>query len=514
MPARTRSALRPSSSLAPGARRSLLVRVAGSLLAVALALVAVIDPILGIAGAVTVALAAGFARSATFGICAFVACTYAEIVTSYTGNPALSPIKICGGALIAIGLLDLATRTRHGARRPAPAWSRHPVVLAGMVGLLAIGVASASWAVNTDQVRTLSERLLTEALVFIAIGVFLLRRAQFHAVALTALVAGTWSTVTGVAIGNEAFGRALGTFTDPNEYAAAMVASIALGFGAMGGMRSRWGSAAIVVGIAICGWGILASQSRGGLLALGAVGAVVVLTSHGRERVRMLGASFMLLAAATSVLMLTPTGQQSLERITNGDSSGRSDLWRIAVLQFRSEPLHGVGLGNYPAVAARFVTAETEHTELVNSVAPRTTHNSYLELAAELGLLGLGAFALFVGGSLVLAVRGIRIARRLRDATAVRLGRGVLAATVGLLATNLFLSGHYSELLWALIAMCVAFHAWAARQLQLSLAIEAAQEIVANLPVDEVDADLSEVLAIAALDELEAMPELLEPARR
>lgn len=489
----------------------MLVRVAGAMLAVLLALVSVIDPVLGIAGAVTVALAVGFARSATFGICAFVACTYAEIVTTYTGNPALSPIKVCGGALVAIGLLDLATRTRHGARRPAPAWSRHPVVLAGMVGFIALGIASASWAVNTDQVRTLSERLVTEALVFVAIGVFLLRRAQFQAVALTAIVAGTWSTLTGVLLGNETFGRALGTFTDPNEYAAAMVASIALGYGALAGTRSRWGSAAILLGIAICGWGILASQSRGGLVALCAVGVVIVLTSHGRERVRMLGGSLVLLAAATAALMFTATGQQSLERITNGDSSGRSDLWRIAVLQFRSEPLHGVGLGNYPAVAARFVTAETEHTELINSAAPRTTHNSYLEIAAELGALGLFTFTLFAGGALVLAVRGIRTARRLGDAIGVRLGRGVLAATVGVLASCAFLSGHYNELLWALLAACVAFHAWAARQLQLAAAVETAQQIVRNLPVDEVHADMSEALAIAALEELEDLPELLEP---
>lgn len=489
------------------------MRAAGALLAVLLALLAVIDPILGIAGFLTVALAVGFMRSATFGLCAFVAGTYAEIVTTYTGNPALSPIKVCGGAIIAVGLLDLVTRTRHGVRRPAPAWSRHPLVLAGMVGFIALGIASASWATNIDQVRTLSERLVTEALVFIAIGVLLLRRAQFHAVAVTALMAGTSSTLIGVLLGNETFGRALGTFTDPNEYAAAMVASIALGFGAMGASRSRWATAAMLAGIATCGWGILASQSRGGLLALVAVGAVIVLTSRGRERVRMLGATLVLLAAATSVLMLTPTGQESLERITNGDSSGRSDLWRIAVLQFRSEPLHGVGLGNYPAVAARFVTAETEHTELINSVAPRTTHNSYLEIAAELGLLGLATFGLFAGGALVLAVRGIRIARRLGDATAVRLGRGVLAAAVGVLASCIFLSGHYGELLWALLAACVAFSGWAERQARLAAALEAAQEIVENLPVDEVDADLTEVLAIAAIDELDSLPGLLDAPR-
>lgn len=491
----------------------MFVRIAGAALACALALLSVIDPTLGLAGAITIAIAVGFFHSATFGICAFVFFSYFELITEYTGNTALSPIKVCGGALIVIGLLDLVTRSRHAVRRPAPAWARHPIVLAAMAGFVAVGAASMSWAVNTDQVKTLTIRLVTEALVFLAIGVFLLRRAQLYLVACTALVAGVLSTLAGVLIGNEAFGRALGTFTDPNEYAAAMVASIGMGYGALGVARTRWVRRACVVGIAICGWGVLVSQSRGGLVAIALAGLFIVLSSRGRERVRMMGATFVLLAAAVSVLMLTPTGRQSLERITNGDSSGRSDLWRIAVLQFQDNPVHGVGLGNYPVVAKRYITSETEHTELVVSVAPRTTHNSYLEIAAELGLLGLATFGLFAGGCVLLAMRAVRAARRLRDDGSIALGRGIVAATLGVLASCLFLSNQYSELLWTMLATCVAFHAYVHRQLRLAAALETAQEIVDNLPVDEVDADLSEALAVAALSELDSAPELLDAPR-
>ncbi len=481
-----------------------------------LALLSVIDPTLGIAGAMTIAIAVGFFHSATFGICAFTFFAYFDIITEYTGNPALSPIKVCGGALIVIGLLELATRTRHGAgarSRPAPAWSRHPIVLTAMVGFVAVGAASTAWAVNTDQVRTLTIRLITEALVFLAIGVFLLRRHQLYALACTVLAAGVASTLAGVALHTEAFGRAIGTFTDPNEYASAMVVSIGMGFGAMGAARTAWGRRACVAGIGLCTWGVLVSQSRGGLIAIGVAGLYVVLSSRGRERVRMMGATFVLFAAFLSVLMLTPTGQQSLERITNGDSSGRSDLWRIAILEFQDFPLHGVGLGNYPAVAKRYITAETEHSELVVSVAPRTTHNSYLEIAAELGLLGLGTFAVFVGGCIVLGMRGVRAARRLRDDGTVAIGRGIVAATIGFFASCIFLSNHYSEIIWALLASCVAYHAYVVRQLRLAAALETAQEIVENLPVDEVDADLSEALAVAALDELDRVPELLDAPR-
>jgi O-antigen ligase len=494
--------------VAPGARRALLVYLAGAALASLLALVSVIDPVLGIAGALTIALAVGFTRSATFGICAFAFFTYFEVVTSHTGT-ALSPIKVCGAALIVTALLDLVLRSRHGVRRASPAWSRHPIVVAAMVGFVAVGVASASWAVNVDQVHTLTTRLVTDVLVFIAIGVLLVRREQLMALSATLLAAGVLSTAVGAVLGNEAFGRTLGGFLDPNEYAAAMVVSIGAAFGVLGAARSPWTRRACVAGMAVCGWGILASQSRGALFALAAAAAYIVLSSRGRERIRLMGATLVILAAGVSVLMLTPTGQQSLERITNGDSSGRSDLWRIAVLQFQDQPVHGVGLGNYPVVASRYVTADTEHTELVNTVAPRTTHNTYLEIAAELGLLGLVTFGMFAGGCVLLGMRGVRAARRLGDAGAIRLGRGLVAATIGLLGSSFFLSGQYAELLWLLLASCVAFHAYVAHQLRLLAAIETAHEIVANLPVDEIDADLSEVLAVAALDELDVAPETL-----
>lgn len=487
----------------------MLVRAAGAGLACMLALLAVIDPVLGIAGALIVLVAAGFTQSATFGVCAFVFFLYFELITEYTGNTALSPIKVTGGALIVVALLHLATRSRRRSHErsglDSPAWSRHPIVVAGMIGFVLVGMVSASWAENTEQVRTLSERLVTDVLLFLAIGVFLLRRSQFVALAATALAAGTISTLAGMAIGNEAFGRQLGTFTDPNEFASAMVVSVGLGFGLLGAARSPWGRRACIVGIAICGYGVIASQSRGGLVALLVAAVVIVASSRGRERVRLMGATLVLLAAAVSVLLLTPTGQQTLERITTGDSSGRDDLWQIAAAQFADNPVRGVGLGNYPVAAKRYITVDIEHTELVVTSIPRTTHNAYLEVAAELGLLGIATFSTFVLGSLLLAARGLRLARRLGDAAAVRIGRGVLAATLGLLASSIFLSGQYNELLWALLATCVAFHAFVVRQQRIAAAFERARDVAENLPMDEHQAGLDGEFVVAALEQLDQL---------
>jgi O-antigen ligase len=503
---------RIDAAVPPGARRAMLVRVAGAGIAVMLALLAVINPILGISAALVLLLTAGFTQSATFGVCAFVFFTYFDIVTSYTGNAAMSPIKVTGGALIVLALLTLVSTSRHRARErdrtlDSPSWSRHPVLLASLVGFVGVGVISVSWAANVEQVRTLAERLVTDVLVFLAIGVFLLRSSQLRAVSISALIAGVVSTFVGVAMGNEAFGRMLGTFDDPNEYAAGMIVSIALGYGALGAARTATGRAACMFGMLVCAYGVIGSQSRGGLIAMLVAAIVIVLSSRGRERARLMGVTFLLLAAAVIVLVATPTGQQTLSRITDGDSSGRDDLWQIAYAMYADEPVHGVGLGNYPAVASHYITRDIDHTELINNSAPRTTHNAYLEVAAELGTIGLVTFGTFVFGSLLLAARGLRRARRLGDPVTVQLGRGVLAGTCGLLASAIFLSGQYGELLWVMLACCVAYHAIVVRRERIQAALATAHEVAANLPVDELQLELDAELASIAIEEFASEPQ-------
>jgi O-antigen ligase len=294
------------------------------------------------------------------------------------------------------------------------------------------------------------------------------------AVSVTALSAGVLATVYGLLTGANSFGRALGAFLDPNEYAAAMVASIGLGVGVALAARSVTGRIVALVGVLVCAYGLLASQSRGGLLAAATVVVVIVLTSHGRERARMLGASFVVLAVLAAIVVATPVGAGLQERLTNSDSSGRSDLWRIAQAQIADEPVRGVGLGNYPVLANRYITRETENTELINNGAPRTTHNSYLEILAELGIVGMLAWSAFVLGCLGLGMRALRDARQLGDPRATAVIRGILAATVGLLATCVFMSGHYAELLWVLLALCVSSAAWARRERAAQASVVAA----------------------------------------
>lgn len=442
-----------------------LLYLGGFVAAVGLGLFTAINPALGLGMFFGLAAIAGFSRSGTFAVCAFTTTIYFERLGDYTGT-ALSPIKLAGGALIIVALLSLALRNRPGvAAPPRPAWRGHPIVIASIACFVLWALASAAWATNVGQVQSLGMRMTTDVLVFLAVGVFLVRRAQFTALAWTMLLAATASILLGQLFGFNLFERAIGLFTDPNDLAAALSPAAAFGFALVQTARHRWQQALALACMAVCIYGVLITQSRGGLLSLAVVATAIVLTSRGRERLRMVGGVLVIAALGTMFVTLAPQGQGLLQRLTHTDSSGRTDLWRVAIKQYQDHPVRGVGLGNYPVLSRRYLTPDVRHTELFVSL-PRTTHNTTLEILAELGTVGFVFFYSFLLGCVGIAWRGVRLARKAADPQLVAIGRGVFVATLSAVSSGIFLSAQYEELLWIMLAAGLGFHACVLRSLR------------------------------------------------
>jgi O-Antigen ligase len=87
-------------------------------------------------------------------------------------------------------------------------------------------------------------------------------------------------------------------------------------------------------------------------------------------------------------------GAQRLTTVT----SNRYEYWRVALGAFADEPLAGVGAGGFRAVWLQ----ERPLPETV-----RDTHSLEFEVAAELGVLGLIALAVMVGGAALAARRAL-----------------------------------------------------------------------------------------------------------
>jgi len=188
----------------------------------------------------------------------------------------------------------------------------------------------------------------------------------------------------------------------------------------------------------------------------------IVLTARGRDRLKLGGFLAMFVAVGVLLLAATPSGARLTTKVTHGDSSGRTDLWHVALNMVRAHPVTGVGLGNYPAVSRHYLDSTVVHAELFTQF-PRVVHDTPLEILAELGLIGALLYYTFVGSALLIAWRGLHQARRLRDGELVSLGRGILAAEFAALSACVFLSGQYAEVLWVLLGVGVAYGTIATR---------------------------------------------------
>jgi UDP-GlcNAc:undecaprenyl-phosphate GlcNAc-1-phosphate transferase len=109
------------------------------------------------------------------------------------------------------------------------------------------------------------------------------------------------------------------------------------------------------------------------------------------------------------------TSASSSSRFTTG-AGNRYDYWRVAWNQFRDEPLHGVGAGNYD----RTYFLERRTTEDI-----RQPHSIELQALSELGLVGAAALALFLAAVL------FGFARRARAARTDLQSRGLAVAAGG-----------------------------------------------------------------------------------
>lgn len=166
--------------------------------------------------------------------------------------------------------------------------------------------------------------------------------------------------------------RSTGIFNDPNDLSMILVAGVLICAWRLLAGGTGLLAPLLLAAIGLCGYGLVLTKSRGGLLALG-VGVFAVL--HARYGLRR---ALFLAAMALPALPLVASGRQldiggALEQKTG---QSRIQLWAEGIGLFRQNPLFGIG--------------QNEYAEEVGLVA----HNSFVHCFTELG---------FFGGTLFLA---------------------------------------------------------------------------------------------------------------
>jgi putative inorganic carbon (hco3(-)) transporter len=194
--------------------------------------------------------------------------------------------------------------------------------------------------------------------------------------------------------------------------------------------------------------GVIASASRGGFLGLLAGVLCVVLKS--RRRVRNLILASITILPASLLLPSSPVRRLLHPSWTDILAvNSRTAAWKGGMAMIVSHPLLGVGLGNFKLLVMQYENGEF----MVQTVA----HNTYLEIAAELGIPALVIFlTLFLSSYLCLEkVRRQAVKSRIRFLEVA--ARGIECGLVGYLVSGFFVSSEHEKGFWLLIfvSMCL-----------------------------------------------------------
>jgi putative inorganic carbon (HCO3(-)) transporter len=225
--------------------------------------------------------------------------------------------------------------------------------------------------------------------------------------------------------------------------------------------------------------GLLLTFSRGAAVGLGATLVLMVLLREIKLRQILV-----LLAVVTAIVALAipdyVTRLSSLQGVTGistTDDSGYPDravLGRAtenlaAWYTFLDNPLTGVGPGVY---FREYSQEYANRLGLRYLESERRGHSLYLEMAADTGVIGLGAFLALVVTALAYLYRNMRYWRE-RDRERSMVASSFFFALIAYLGTAFFLHLSYQRYFWLLLALASSA-IWALEHERRSEATEAA----------------------------------------
>jgi O-antigen ligase len=405
-------------------------------------------------------LAAGAAlfvvfRSLIAGLALFVVLTFPDQLPGALGvGPTLA--KPLGVVILISWLLTIVGDTD----KTVPFLPRDaPVLTYLLLALVVWSLASLIWA--SDRSLTLhSASRLAQLVALIFVTYSAVRKPRDLLILVWAMLVGAVVTAA-YALGNGTLrgGRLTGGIFNPNDLASEIVIAIVLTTFLLISTRRASLRLVLLAFISLFAVVFVQTQSRSGIIALAAAFAFALVVAgplRGRlTAVILVSAS---LGLAYYVYVAPPQFRERVTSIVTGTSEAsplREDTWKIALQMTRAHPVRGVGLGNFPAVESRYFASNLNVLEV--SQLRRfelVVHNTYLEILAELGMVGLILFGAILARTFGRAVA--MVLTRGREGGTRILARAITAATVGVMTSQVFNSGEYSKQLWVLLGMALA----------------------------------------------------------
>jgi hypothetical protein len=320
-----------------------------------------------------------------------------------------------------------------------PAWITIPALVISLIGLISMIFLADSLVSLAGLLRLIAAMVLVPA-VMGAIGgeqralPWLVDMWILSAMINSAVAIGDYGLHLG--IGERithviSAGRSTGLTSHSNHLGVAMCMTAPLVLGRMVVAKTRVLRVAFFLALAVVGLSVLSTGSRGALVAY--VFGVLIATAMLPPQIRRQTFKWVFIAGIAGVLMagFAFRGQalNSVKRLAGGEGdqtvqtqvaasdSQRKDLRAESLHQFESSPVVGTGLVN-----------------------ARDAHLIYLQLMASIGLAGLTAFLVFLGGSVATSRKVFRDPNLDIEASAIVAAAGasvVVWALLGLVENQL-----------------------------------------------------------------------------
>ena len=221
--------------------------------------------------------------------------------------------------------------------------------------------------------------------------------------------------------------RGLGVLHDPNTYGQFVLLILPLLFIAKSdtGLGMGWGAAVLLTALFLLA--VYLTGSRGAVLGMAVLVGLFLV-----GRLRMAGAVFATVFGGLALLLVNAYKTRTISMSGGMD---RLAIWSDGLSYFKSSPLWGIGPRNF-----------------VNNFG-MTAHNSYLLVAAELGIIGLFLWMSMIMVTLIQLNRIPKIVGKSNPSLA-RWAIGLRISLGGYLFTSFFLSRAYELPLYMLLGMC------------------------------------------------------------
>lgn len=352
------------------------------------------------------------------------------------------------------------------------------------LALFAVMVVHIPIAVNNFWALILTKDMFLTFGLYLGIITFVDTLEKFNRVMKVWLGVHAILAVLGVLSGGRGVGGWLG---DENDFCMQM--DVAAAF-ALFLMSSRGAGVSRPVYIGLLCLFVLAAMttfSRGGFIGLTAVALYWWARSPNKIMPVFLGVVvvlFMALAAPDAYWERIKSTADDATSEGGGTGAARLYTWGIGWEMFLSNPIIGVGQGNFPWT---FEEYQGDRTWEDKSLAGRAAHSLYFTLLPELGLVGVVIFLGMLANSLAdlrwvsrtvseHGTRGshnpkvmetpehIRRKNRIRDA--LFLSRAVEAAFIAYLVASTFVSTLYYPTFWVLVAFSIALRNCVAKEVE------------------------------------------------